>query len=30
MAKLDGTEPMRSLCILNRARIVREQDTQAR
>jgi hypothetical protein len=25
-----GIEPMRSLCILNRARIVREQDTQAR
>ena len=25
-----GTEPMRSLCILNRARILREQDTQAR
>jgi len=25
-----GTEPMRSLCILNRARIIREQDTQAR
>ena len=25
-----GTEPMRSLCILNRARILREQDTHSR